>query len=117
MKKLIGLIFLALLLASPAYAQTAATFTLTWQDNSTNETGFRVYSKSGTVYTQVGQTATNVRTFVHAVNGAQGAQFCYAVSAFNAAGESVRSADACASIPTLLPNPPGLVTITVVVSP
>jgi thermitase len=75
------------LVASPGPG--AGRITLTWNDNSGNETGFRVYRCGPNVCggaTQVGQVGTNVATFTDVVT--PGARYWYGVIAFNAAGQS-----------------------------
>lgn len=105
--------FLALASAS----QAAVTLTLTWQDNSDNETGFIVERKVGpaTIPTEVTRTGINAVTFVD-TNLVLGTQYCYQIKAFNAAGMSAPSNIACASTPTV-PAAPGNVTVTVTVAP
>jgi len=67
----------------------AGQITLTWNDNSGNETGFRVYRCGPNVCgpaMQVGQVGVNVTTFTNVVTS--GARYWYGVVAFNAAGQS-----------------------------
>ena len=47
-----------------AAAASASQINLTWRDNSTNETGFRIERKTGTsgTYTEIATTAANVTT-------------------------------------------------------
>ena len=67
-----------------------ADVTLTWTDNSTNETGFRMYRRVGTVGSFVnisGNLAINTTTYID--EGApSGGSISYYVVAFNANGES-----------------------------
>lgn len=62
-------------------------FTLTWNDNSTNETGFRIErSRDGTTWAQIAETAANVTSYVDA--GLSPGAYWYRLRAFNAAGNS-----------------------------
>lgn len=78
---------------------------VTLQPTSTNQTGFRVYLNNGGTYQLLGTLAANATSYTHQVTGSAGSVWCFAVSAFNAVGESVRSPDGCASIPTTTPPP------------
>lgn len=101
-KRLLFAVGLALLLGSQADAQTrSATFTLSWTDNSNNETGFKLYRKNAdATFTQIGQVGANSVTFVAPpLVAVEGAQVCFAVSAFNTGGESAK-AEGCGNIPT-----------------
>ncbi len=76
--------------------------TLSWQDNSDNEDGFRVYRQLvGGTFETLGTTAPNVPTFQDA-NGVPGA--CYKVTAFNLAGESGPSNTVCLPLPPTAPS-------------
>lgn len=78
----------------------SATFTLTWTDRSDNETGFNLYRKTGTTSTKIGNVGANATSFVTApIVATEGSQVCFAVTAFNAAGESAPN-EACGTIPT-----------------
>lgn len=86
MKQLTIAIFLAL--AIPAHAVT-----LSWQDNSDNENGFKVerYEEPGTAadYVEIGSVAADVTTFADpAVSFTDPANYCYRVIAFNDSGRS-----------------------------
>lgn len=61
---------------------------LTWVDNSTNETGFRIeQSTNGSTWTQVGTVGTNVRSY--AATGLRSATtYYFRVRAFNSGGGS-----------------------------
>lgn len=72
-----------------------ATATLSWQDNSNNEDGFKIeraLGQTGT-FAEVGQVAIDVITFVDTTPDNQ--LYCYRVRAFNAAGDSSYSTVAC----------------------
>ena len=80
--------------AQVAWANAAEAWTLTWQDNSGNETGFQIM---GAYYNQdavsIAQVGANVTSFF--LVGDQAVYDCYEVSAFNAAGYSGWSNWAC----------------------
>jgi hypothetical protein len=65
---------------------------LKWEDTSDNEEGFRIYRITARDTKKIAEVGPNVTTYVdqNAVSGA-----CYAVSAFNSAGESSPSNTAC----------------------
>lgn len=95
--------------ANIAYAQAAApTVTITWIDKSDNEAGFKVERKLGTTgdFAQVGTVAANVATYLDP-NLAFGVAYCYRVRAYNAAGDSGFTNEACVTTkPNPLPNSP-----------
>ena len=97
-----ALILLCVLIAAGAsQAQTrSAVFTLTWTDNSNNEDGFKLYRQNADkTFAQIGQVGANAITFAAPpISGVEGSQVCFAVSAFNAAGESAK-AQGCGAIP------------------
>jgi hypothetical protein len=79
----------ALLLAIFAPNAQAATATLTWQDNSTNEMGFTVERKSdpagcaGAVpFVVLGSVGANIKTYVDATI-LDNTPYCYRVQAWN----------------------------------
>ena len=62
---------------------------LSWTDNSTNETGFKIERKTGTgVYTVVGTTTTDITTFSN-TGLSPNTTYTYRVYAFNAVGNSL----------------------------
>jgi hypothetical protein len=65
---------------------------LKWEDTSDNEEGFRIYRITAKDTTKIAEVGPNVTTYVdkNALSGA-----CYAVSAFNSAGESPPSNTSC----------------------
>ena len=76
----------------------AAQLTLTWTDNSSNEAGFKVERKTGSggVYAQVASLDAGATGYVdQAVT--TGATYCYRVRAYNSAGNSAYSNEACAT--------------------
>lgn len=94
-------LFVGVLFAGLASAQTrSAVFTLSWTDASTNEDGFKLYRQNADkTFAQIGQTGANSTTFVApAITAVEGSQVCFAVSAFNTAGESAKT-QGCGTIP------------------
>jgi hypothetical protein len=82
-----------------AAATSSSTIRVTWHDNSTNETGFRIYNGAGFAY--VGANATS-----YTQSGLYpGKYMCFAVQAYNSAGYSAWTPYACVTIPTV-PNAP-----------
>ena len=69
---------------------------VTWNDNATNESGFRVQrSTDGRTWTQIGTAPANATSYTDVIK--TGAYY-YRVSAYNAAGESAFSEAAYASM-------------------
>jgi len=99
-----------------AHAAQGADLTLTWTDNSNNEDGFNVERKTtqAGAFSQIGSVAQNVTTYVDAVSDGQ--LYCYRVNAFNGAGVSPWSAEACGTILTT-PLAPTVIVITITVTP
>lgn len=97
--KILGALALVLALASPGWAFTV---TLTWQDNSTDEDGFTVEKRNKVGADQtwgvLAQTTANITSVQDTV--LTGEKFCYRVHAFNVAGISEWSNEAC-----ILANP------------
>jgi hypothetical protein len=123
MKKVI--VAILLVLSAPVFAQVPTyKATLTWVDNSTNETGFLIERNNGagtggadTPFTSVGQVAANVLSFVDQPIGA-GETHCWRVKAFNTAGNSNPSPTACATAPALvtIPNAPGTLQVIITIA-
>lgn len=117
MKRTLAVVVAALaivVVATTGRTQTPPTYkaTLTWVDNSTNEDGFRI--ERATVagsgpgpFSQVGQVAANVLSFVDQPLVA-GTSYCWRVIAFNAAGASAPSPQACGTVPAIPNSPSGL---------
>jgi hypothetical protein len=76
-----------------AIKSSSSSINLLWQDNSTNEKGFRIYISGPDclgIYQLPGETAPNVQSY--SVSSLQpGTRYCFYVTAFNDAGESVQS--------------------------
>ena len=95
MKTLLSILFVLL------FVGMARAATVSWQDNSDNETTFRIYRATTAIslFIEVGSVGANVTTFVDPA-GAPGN--CWRVTAANAAGESQPSNVACLSQPVII---------------
>jgi hypothetical protein len=80
---------------------TAATLRLTWVDNSTDENGFNIERKTGAggTYAQIATVGPDVTSYADS-NLADGTTYCYRANAFNSAGASPYSSEACGTTPT-----------------
>jgi hypothetical protein len=85
-------------LTTPAATSTSSirTYALTWQDNSTNENGFKIERKVGVsgTFGQIAVTGSGVTTYVDS-NIAANTTYCYRVRAYNGAGDSPFTPEAC----------------------
>jgi hypothetical protein len=101
MKKILLSCFI--LITSIAYG---AQFTLTWTDNSTNETGFRIERAPGlnatTGFAQIAEVGANVTTYVDA-GLPNSTSYSYRLRAYNAAGNSGYSNTASGTTPANTP--------------
>jgi hypothetical protein len=89
-----------------ATAVTSARIDLAWNDNSSNESGFRVErSTDGVNYTLIATTGPNVRTFSNTLLSAA-TLYYYRIVAFNAAGNAAPSNVASATTPQSVPAAP-----------
>lgn len=71
-----------------AFASTTQ-INLSWTDNSTNETGFKIERKTGTgAFSIVGTTGTNIATF-NDIGLIQGTTYTYRVYSYNSLGNSL----------------------------
>jgi hypothetical protein len=95
-KRWVGRAVLLLLIGAGAafyvHGCSARTMTLSWEDTSENEDGFRIYRITGDHKTMIAEVAPNVTRYVDK-NAPRDA--CYVVTAFNAAGESTPTGSAC----------------------
>jgi hypothetical protein len=91
--------FLALI--GLASAADVAQLRLDWVDNSSNEKGFRIWRKAETedTYTEIAARESNATSYVDTTVTA-GVTYCYQVRAYNDAGESAPSNEACATAGT-----------------
>jgi Divergent InlB B-repeat domain len=91
-----SLFFLAATISTPSWL-LAAGLALSWQDNSTNEDGFKIERASNASYVEIASVGPNVQTYTDS-GLVEGASYCYRVRAFNASGVSSPSNEACATI-------------------
>lgn len=96
-----------LIFATPTWA---ATNTLTWVDNSTNETAFNIERKaeacSGLLaFTSLAMVGTNVTTYADNTV-IEGTTYCYRLNASNSAGVSAYSNTASRTVPFSAPVAP-----------
>ena len=78
----------------------AAKITLTWTDASDNEEGFKIERRvdlTGT-YLEIAMAAVNTTSYVDP-NLSASTTYCYRVRAFNSAGDSAYSNEACSTTP------------------
>lgn len=87
---------------------------LDWTDNANNEDGVKIERKLGATgtYAEIGQVGVNVVTYTDN-NLSFSQQYCYRVRAFNVAGNSGYSNEACGTTgANPLPATPAGVTVT-----
>jgi len=97
-------------------AATPAQIKVTWTAGPGGvEDGFMVLRKTGLLgtYAAIGTVGKGVLTFTDTGPLAPGQMFCYQVSAFNAAGSSAPSAEACVILVSI-PGTPGNATVTII---
>jgi autotransporter-associated beta strand protein len=100
--------------ALAATAVSSSQINLTWTDNATNETGFKIIRKVGAngIYAQVATVAANATSY-NATGLADETQYFYRICATNGNGDSVFGIEATATtfpVPPLAPS--GLATAT-----
>jgi len=90
----------------------AASLQLSWSDNSQNEDGFDIERKTGTngTFLALATVGANESSYTDA-NLSNGTTYCYRVRAFNEAGDSAYSNEACATTAASAPTPPSANTI------
>lgn len=95
---IVPLVFLTCAIFTGREVASAAQLTLHWADNSTNETGFRLERKVGAsgAFGQLTTVGANTTSYIDSALTA-GTTYCYRVSAYNAAGTSPSSNEACGS--------------------
>ena len=88
--------------ALAAQATSPTQVSLTWADNSTNESGFAVERQTaGGVWAKIATLGVNTTQYIDAT-AAAGTQYGYRISAFNAGGSAGWSNTALATTPTPL---------------
>jgi len=92
--------FPVLILFGTAGLSSAAQITLRWNDNSTNEDGFRIERRIGTsgTYQELVKITSNIVSYTDP-NLSVATTYCYRVRAFNSRGNSSYSNENCATIP------------------
>jgi PKD repeat protein len=92
-----------------ATAVSSSQITLTWQDNSDNEQGFKIERRvEGGSYSQIATVEANTQSYSDSGLSSE-ATYCYRVRAYNSAGDSPFSDEACATTgapPSDRGNPP-----------
>ena len=99
--------------------EVSGTITLAWADNSNNENGFAIERKTGTngTFTQIATMGSNAGSYTD-LGLIAGNTYCYRVNAFNTAGASAYTNEACKNIDGPMPtfnfslNNPGNVSVT-----
>ncbi|MGC4032062.1 MAG: DNRLRE domain-containing protein [Tepidisphaeraceae bacterium] len=100
-----------------AKANSATSVTVTWADNSSTETGFRIERKTvGGTWATVGTVAANVLTFTDGTTSAT-TSYTYRVIAVNAAGDSASSNESTVTTPAVTPTTPVALTSVDIGSP
>ena len=92
---LIGLI----LLVAWAGQAFAASVTLSWTDSSTDEDGFKVERATDATFAVIATVGADVQGYVDSTV-VTGGSYCYRVKAYNSAGESSPSNQACINVPS-----------------
>ncbi|HEU4594431.1 MAG TPA: S8 family serine peptidase [Pyrinomonadaceae bacterium] len=86
--------------ALKAVAASKSVINLTWTDNSTNESGFRVErSTDGKTFTQVATVAANAKTYTN-IGLSANKKYTYRIYAYNSKGVTAYSAVATAQTPS-----------------
>ena len=116
MKILILAFLLILALLLTVNSARAASLTLTWDDNSTNEQGFNIYRREAPLtsqFVEIDSVGPDISTWID-INVIEEVVYCYEVKAYNAEGESAAALEKCAMTktkpPDVPPGPPGRVT-------
>ncbi|MDI6792863.1 MAG: fibronectin type III domain-containing protein, partial [bacterium] len=96
-----------------AVALTNNVINLTWQDNSDNETGFKIERKSrGGAYSEIAALPANTRTYADLWVFEPDTTYSYRVRAYNLMGYSAWSNEAEAVTSDIPPDPPtGLIAV------
>src|SRR3989338_2584496 len=88
-----------------AIADSSGQINLTWADNSSNETGFKIERKTGTngTYTQIKTVSANVTSYSD-TGLTEGTTYYYRVSATNSAGDSAYTTSDSIPLDTTAPD-------------
>jgi Divergent InlB B-repeat domain len=92
-----SLFFLAATISTPSWV-SAAGIVLSWQDNSTNEDGFKIERAINANYVEIASVGPNIKTYTDS-GLVGGTTYCYRILAFNSGGVSSPSNESCATIP------------------
>jgi hypothetical protein len=93
----LSLLILAVVIATSSWA-SAATVVLNWQDNSTNEAGFKIERGLSGSYAEIASVGPNIQSYSDA-NLIAGTTYCYRLRSFNSSGTSSPSNESCVTIP------------------
>src|SRR5690349_3922869 len=102
---LIRILFLVCTALGISWQSTAiaAQLQLGWIDNSSDESGFNIERKTGTTgtYAKIASVGANVTSYTDS-SLTSSTTYCYHVDAFNTAGTSPYSPEACATTPAAI---------------
>jgi transcriptional regulator CtsR/regulation of enolase protein 1 (concanavalin A-like superfamily) len=100
-----------------AASVSSSQINLSWTDNASNETGFKIERKTGSggTYAQIATTGAGV-TIANDTGLTAGTIYFYRVRATNAVGDSAYSAEASATTGTVPPDTPSGLTATTISS-
>ena len=78
----------------------AASFQLTWSDNSSNEGGFNIERKTGTAgsFSLIATVGAGTTSYINS-NLGDGTTYCYRLNAFNSTGASPYTNEVCGTTP------------------
>lgn len=93
-----ALLFLLAAIGSTSTLGFAAGATVYWQDNSTNEDGFKIERGATANYAEIASVGPNTQTYRDS-GLLEGSTYCYRIRAFNASGVSSPSNVSCITIP------------------
>ena len=103
------IVIVTLLAAGVALADRveAASLRLSWSDNSSNESGFKIERRAaGGSYAQLATVGANVTSYADS-GLTSGRTYCYTVRAFNSAGTSAPTKEDCATTASTSSTPGG----------
>ena len=95
----LSLLILAVVIATSSWA-SAASVVLNWQDNSTNEAGFKIERGLSGSYAEIASVGPNIQSYTDA-NLIAGTTYCYRLKSFNSSGTSSPSNESCVTIPIM----------------